>query len=158
MNSMYSIQRNSNVENADKEDIVKELYTTDNDTVNHCSQVAKLPQHVSNVNLLYSLVQAEAGNQDVDGCRLVADVVLNRMASEKFPSDMESVIYSPGQFSVVRNGSLEKAQGEISEKVIQAVDMELSGTKLNNDVLYFNNKPNGGWKYGGHYFKQVQKM
>lgn len=108
---------------------------------------------VNDKQLLYSLVQAEAGNQDVDGCRLVADVVLNRMASEKFPSDMESVIYSPGQFSVVRNGALKKAQGEISQKVIQAVDMELSGKQLNNDVLYFNNRPNGGWQYGGHYFK-----
>ena len=105
------------------------------------------------LQLLYSLVQAEAGNQDVDGCRLVADVVLNRMASEKFPNDLESVIYSPGQFSVVKNGALKKAQGEISQKVIQAVDMELSGKQLNNDVLYFNNKPNGGWQYGGHYFK-----
>ena len=106
------------------------------------------------LQLLYSLVQAEAGNQDVNGCRLVADVVLNRMASEKFPSDMESVIYSPGQFSVVRNGALKKAQGEISEKVIQAVDMELSGKRLNYDVLYFNNSNNGGWKYGAHWFKE----
>lgn len=146
-------QSNDVLDKADKENIVKQLYTTDNDTVNHCSQVAKLPQHVSNVNLLYSLVQAEAGNQDVDGCRLVADVVLNRIDSNKFPNDLESVIYSPGQFSVVRNGALKKAQGEISEKVVQAVDMELSGKRLNNDVLYFNNRPNGGWKYGGHYFK-----
>ena len=120
-------------------------------TVPHA--VSKHANDISEKQLLYSLVQAEAGNQDVDGCRLVADVVLNRMASNKFPSDMEGVIYSPGQFSVVRNGALKKSQGEISEKVIQAVDMELSGTKLNNDVLYFNNKPNGGWKYGDHYFK-----
>ena len=118
---------------------------------NLCSHNDVLPQQ--HMKLLYSLVQAEAGNQDLDGCRLVADVVLNRIDSKKFPNTMEEVIYAPGQFSVVRNGSLEKARGEISEKVIQAVDMELSGKQLNNDVLYFNNRPNGGWKYGGHYFK-----
>lgn len=111
--------------------------------------------NIQNTELLYSLVQAEAGNQDLDGCRLVTDVVLNRIESDKFPNDLESVIYAPGQFSVVRNGALKKAQGKISEKVIQAVDMELANARLNDDVLYFNNRPNGSgcWQYGGHYFK-----
>ena len=103
--------------------------------------------------LLYSLVQAEAGNQDLDGCRLVTDVVLNRIDSGKFPNDLESVVYAPGQFSVVRNGALKKAQGNVSEKVVQAVDMELTGARLNSEVLYFNNTNNGGWKHGGHWFK-----
>ena len=111
----------------------------------------------SNVDtqLLYSLVQAEAGNQDLDGCRLVADVVLNRIDSSKFPNDLESVVYAPGQFSVVRNGALKKAQGEISPKVVQAVDMELTQARLNYNVLYFNNRPNGSgcWQYGGHWFR-----
>lgn len=113
------------------------------------------PNHIQNTELLYSLVQAEAGNQDLDGCRLVADVVLNRIESDKFPNDLESVIYAPGQFSVVRNGALKKAQGNISEKVVQAVNMELANARLNDDILYFNNRPNGSgcWQYGGHYFK-----
>ena len=113
------------------------------------------PNYIQNTELLYSLVQAEAGNQDLDGCRLVADVVLNRIESDKFPNDLESVVYAPGQFSVVRNGALKKAQGNISEKVVQAVDMELANARLNDDVLYFNNRPNGSgcWQYGGHYFK-----
>ena len=117
----------------------------------YSSSHKSLPQQHN--SLLYSLVQAEAGNQDLDGCRLVADVVLNRIDSEKFPNTMEEVIYAPGQFSVIKNGAFKKAQGEISEKVVQAVDMELSGKRLNYDVLYFNNSNNGGWKYGGHYFK-----
>lgn len=104
-----------------------------------------------NKDLLYSLVQAEAGNQDLDGCRLVADVVLNRVTHSKFPNDIEAVIYAPGQFSVVKNGRM--AAAKPSDKVIKAVDMELSGERLNTDVLYFNNSNNGGWKYGDHYFK-----
>lgn len=104
-------------------------------------------------NLLYSLVQAEAGNQDLKGCRLVADVVLNRVDDPRFPSTIEEVVYAPGQFSVVRNGALKKSQGEISEKVVQAVDMELNSDRLDTDILYFNNSNNGGWKYGGHWFK-----
>lgn len=58
----------------------------------------------NNKYLLYSLVQAEAGNQDLDGCRLVADVVLNRIDSDSFPNELEDVIYAPGQFSVVKIG------------------------------------------------------
>jgi spore germination cell wall hydrolase CwlJ-like protein len=132
------------MDNADSENIVVK---PDDYSSSHKS----LPQQHN--SLLYSLVQAEAGNQDLDGCRLVADVVLNRIDSEKFPNTMEEVIYAPGQFSVIKNGAFKKAQGEISEKVVQAVDMELSGKRLNYDVLYFNNSNNGGWKYGGHYFK-----
>ena len=137
-------QSNDVLDKADSENIVVK---PDDYSSSHKS----LPQQHN--SLLYSLVQAEAGNQDLDGCRLVADVVLNRIDSEKFPNTMEEVIYAPGQFSVIKNGALKKAQGEISEKVVQAVDMELSGKRLNYDVLYFNNKPNGGWQYGGHYFK-----
>lgn len=39
----------------------------------------------SEMAMLAQLVQAEAGNQDLTGKRLVADVVLNRVDSERFP-------------------------------------------------------------------------
>ena len=122
---------------------------------NECAARTTIDRSNVDTQLLYSLVQAEAGNQDLDGCRLVADVVLNRIDSSKFPNDLESVVYAPGQFSVVRNGALKKAQGEISPKVVQAVDMELTQARLNYNVLYFNNRPNGSgcWQYGGHWFR-----
>ena len=140
-------QKKEKLNNGNKADSENIVVKPDDYSSSHKS----LPQQHN--SLLYSLVQAEAGNQDLDGCRLVADVVLNRIDSEKFPNTMEEVIYAPGQFSVIKNGAFKKAQGEISEKVVQAVDMELSGKRLNYDVLYFNNSNNGGWKYGGHYFK-----
>lgn len=140
-------QKKEKLNNGNKADSENIVVKPDDYSSSHKS----LPQQHN--SLLYSLVQAEAGNQDLDGCRLVADVVLNRIDSEKFPNTMEEVIYAPGQFSVIKNGAFKKAQGEISEKVVQAVDMELSGKRLNYDVLYFNNSNNGGWQYGGHYFK-----
>lgn len=114
---------------------------------------AKTVWKQNNKELLYSLVQAEAGNQDLDGCRLVTDVVINRINSDKFPNNLEDVIYAPGQFSVVKNGALKKAQGNVSAKVIKAVDMELSQGRLNTDILYFNNSNIGGFKYGDHWFR-----
>lgn len=107
----------------------------------------------STTELLYALVQAEAGNQGLDGCRLVADVVLNRVADPQFPNTIEDVIYAPGQFSVVHNGALSKAHGNASQNVKEAVDMELSQDRLNTSYLYFNNSDNGGIKYGDHWFK-----
>lgn len=98
-------------------------------------------------------MQAEAGNQDLDGCRLVADVVLNRVADPQFPNTIEQVIYAPGQFSVVHNGALAKAKGNVSQNVKAAVDMELSQARLSTEYLYFNNSDNGGTKYGDHWFK-----
>ena len=116
---------------------------------------AKTVEKTPTVHLLYSTVQAEAGNQDLMGQQLVADVILNRVEDPRFPSTIEEVIYSPGQFSVVRNGALKKAQGNISPQVVQAVNTELTNERLNTDVLYFNNRPNGSgcWQYGGHWFK-----
>ncbi len=98
-------------------------------------------------------MQAEAGNQDLDGCRLVADVVLNRVADPQFPNTIEEVIYAPGQFSVVHNGALAKSKGNISQNVKAAVDMELNNDRLSTEYLYFNNSDNGGTKHGDHWFK-----
>ena len=105
-------------------------------------------------DLLVAAVQAEAGNQDERGIRLVTDVILNRVASSKFPNTVEGVVYAPGQFSVVYNGGLTKAKQNLSNDVKAIVESEMSReNRLNTDILYFNNSDNGGWKYGGHWFK-----
>ena len=104
--------------------------------------------------LLVAAVQAEAGNQDEQGIRLVTDVILNRVASSKFPNTVEGVVLAPGQFSVVHNGSLNKAKKNLSNDIKAIVESEVSSMdRLNTDILYFNNSDNGGWKYGGHWFK-----
>jgi uncharacterized protein YgiM (DUF1202 family) len=60
------------------------------------------------LKLLACLVHAEAGNQSYEGRLAVANIVLNRVKSGKFPDTIKSVIYSPGQFSVASSGSLSK--------------------------------------------------
>lgn len=103
------------------------------------------------IDLLYSVVQAEAGNQDIQGQQLVTDVILNRLDDPRFPNTIEDVVYAPGQFSVVRNGKL--AYAVATDQVKAAVNAELDGEQVNDDILYFNNSDNGGWKYGDHWFK-----
>ena len=74
----------------------------------------------SEMALIAQLVQAEAGNQDLKGKRLVADVVLNRVDSEKFPNTIEEVIFQkePVQFSVTVSGAFERAGGGCIGRVL----------------------------------------
>jgi uncharacterized protein YgiM (DUF1202 family) len=60
------------------------------------------------LELLACLVHSEAGTQSYEGKLAVANVVLNRMKSSKYPDTIKAVIYQSGQFSVARSGSLEK--------------------------------------------------
>lgn len=108
--------------------------------------------------ILAQLIQAEAGNQDLTGKRFVADVVLNRVDSERFPNTIEEVIFqkNPVQFGVTVDGAFEKAESEISEECFEAVRMEWEReTRLDKEVLYFNTVHENGknpFKHGDHWF------
>lgn len=109
------------------------------------------------VRLLAALIHAEAGNQDLTGRRLVADVVLNRVADPAFPSNIVDVIYDPGQFAVVTNGELEKAlAGGTTELDLQAAREEMVD-QLDWDIIGFNCGTflpylTPAYQYGDHFF------
>lgn len=108
------------------------------------------------MELIAQLVQAEAGNQSLEGKRLVVDVVLNRVADPRFPDTVEEVIFQPGQFSVVNNGAFDKAAWNMTEEDFAAVAIEYE-MHTNEEVLYFNNCSNvygdgEPFKVGGHWF------
>lgn len=108
--------------------------------------------------MVAQLVQAEVGNQDLTGKRIVADVVLNRVDSEKFPNTIEEVIFqkNPVQFGVTVDEAFEKAKSEVSEECFEAVRMEWEReTRLDKEVLYFNTVHENGknpFKHGDHWF------
>lgn len=111
---------------------------------------------IHDVELLAQLIQAEAGNQDLHGMRLVADVVLNRVDDDRWPDTIEEVIYQKGQFSVVANGMFKKAANEISEEAYLAAEMEWN-ERLDDGIVFFNSGKSClhgelGWKYGDHWF------
>lgn len=112
----------------------------------------------SEMAMLAQLVQAEAGNQDLTGKRFVADVVLNRVDSERFPNTIEEVIFqkNPVQFGVTMDGAFEKAESEISEECFEAVRMEWKReARVDKEVLYFNTVHENGknpFKHGDHWF------
>ena len=112
-------------------------------------------EHQADLQLLACLVEAEAGNQDLTGKRLVVDVVLNRVADPRFPDTIAEVIYQPGQFGPVNNGTLARAYYTVSEDSFKAVSMELT-EQIDYSVLYFTAGGYGcgepAYKYGDHYF------
>ena len=106
-------------------------------------------------DMLAQIVFAEAGNQDLYGQRLVVDVVLNRMLSDRFKCDtISDVIFARNQFSVVNNGSYYKAAKKVTAQNYLAVYLELYRIS-DKDVLFFCSTGYNGhplYKHGDHYF------
>ncbi len=91
------------------------------------------------LNMLLRIVEAEAGNQDEEGRLLVANVVLNRVESEKFPDTVTEVVLQREngvcQFSPVSNQTI--WQVCISEETEAAVERALQGEDISEGALYF---------------------
>lgn len=91
------------------------------------------------LEVLLRIVEAEAGGEDEEGKLLVANVVLNRVASEDFPDTVTGVVFQQNngvsQFSPVRNGRYWSV--EISEETVTAVERALQGEDISQGALYF---------------------
>lgn len=89
--------------------------------------------------VLCRIVQAEAGCEDMTGKILVANVVLNRVADERFPDTVEEVVFQysgdTAQFSPVASGSYYRVQ--VTDETRQAVDRALLGEDYSEGALYF---------------------
>lgn len=114
------------------------------------------PLTSEDITLIAKTVQAEAGNQDIEGKRLVAAVVLNRVDSEVFPDTVEEVLSQKGQFVTYR--SLSKTSPTIYD--MMAVQMELN-ERSNREVMFFRTKRYGTgeplMKVGDHYFSGLRR-
>lgn len=109
------------------------------------------------LELLAAVVEAEAGNQDLTGKRLVVDVVLNRVDSPLFPDTITEVIEQPGQFTTAVNGAIEDAGWNMKESDYKAVMLEVTGERLDSEILYFtaggyNKCCTPAYIHGDHYF------
>ena len=111
----------------------------------------------SDLDLLAALVWAEAGDQDFIGMRIVADCVCNRASDRhpEWPSSISSVIYQPGQFSVVANGRLDQGFYNATPDCYEAARLALSGDLYDPNVIYFSmyTCANGvfAYQHGDHY-------
>ncbi|MDF2485753.1 MAG: hypothetical protein K0R46_1921 [Herbinix sp.] len=121
------------------------------------------------LRLLACLVHSEAGTQSYEGKLAVANVVLNRVNSSKYPDTIKDVIYQSGQFSVAKSGSLSKQlanydnySSSSQQLSIKAAKAALEGANNIGSRLYFHSyraavkkgyeKKNNCVKLGDHLF------
>ena len=89
-------------------------------------------------NTLLRIVQAEAGVCDEKGKILVANVIINRVRSPRFPNTIRGVVYQANQFSPVSNGSINRVR--VTQETIDCVDRALAGEDYSQGALFFMNR------------------
>ena len=119
------------------------------------------------LNVLLKIVEAEAGGEDITGKMLVANVILNRVNSSRFPDTVTEVVYQQhhgrAQFSPTVDGRLDSVT--VSSETVDAVERVLNGEDSSNGALYFRSiRSNGGWhdralkriiEHGNHIFYTI---
>ncbi len=90
-------------------------------------QLASFQANGNEVTLLAALIQAEGGNQPYDGQVAIGAVVMNRVKSGGYPNSIAEVIYAPGQFGVVSNGSIARYLGGPKASCVQAAQEAING-------------------------------
>ncbi len=100
---------------------------------------AKISLSSSEQKVLEKIVEAEAGDQDIKGRMLVANVVMNRVKNKQFPNDVKGVVYEHSgscyQFSTVMSGYIDKVK--VSKTTKEAVKRVIKGEDYSKGALYF---------------------
>ena len=89
----------------------------------------------TNLYWLSRIINAESGNQILEGKIGVGNVVMNRVRDPKFPNNIYDVLYQKNQFSPASSGSIKKTPNE--ESVI-AAKLVLDGAEVVPTALFFN--------------------
>lgn len=84
--------------------------------------------------LLARLADAEAGDQPYPARVAVAAVALNRVGTSTFPSTLSGVIFQPGAFHSVSNGSIFRHPSDLAR---QAAQDAMNGWDPSYGSLYF---------------------
>ncbi len=89
--------------------------------------------------VLLKIVEAEAGGEDSTGRMLVANVIMNRVRSTRFPNSITDVVYQrcggKAQFSPVTDGRIDSVR--VSPETVEAVARAVNGEDASGGALYF---------------------
>lgn len=158
---------------ADKESMVMGIAsrTSSGQRVVDCNELQRNSKYQlteKELEVLLRIVEAEAGCEDEEGKLLVANVILNRLNSPKFPDSITEIVFQRengvAQFSPVYDGSY--ACAEVSEETVKAVGRALKGEDISDGAMYFaarkyaeddrmrwfDEKLTLLFRYGGHEF------
>ena len=107
------------------------------------------------LKLLANIIYCEAGSESYVGKVAVGNVIMNRVKSASQPNTITEVVYAKGQFSPVRNGSLQRAlsSDKADAACYQAAIEALAGAQPVGGKLFFRrNNGRSGQVIGNHVF------
>ena len=107
------------------------------------------------LKLLANIIYCEAGSESYVGKVAVGNVIMNRVKSASQPKTITEVVYAKGQFSPVRNGSLQRAlsSDKADAACYQAAIEALAGAQPVGGKLFFRrNNGRSGQVIGHHVF------
>ncbi len=126
-------------------------YTTAKEILKAMEDDAKPKYTEEDLDLLARIINAEAGCSWIPDWvqQMVGSVVLNRVNSSLFPNTIRDVIYQPGQYGPVWNGSINKKP---SQRVINNARYILeNGSVCPSNVTGQNGIITGGGLYTSYY-------
>ena len=108
------------------------------------------------IELIALVTMAEAEGESEYGKRLVIDTILNRVDHDKFPDNVEDVIYQKGQFSSMWNGRVDRCY--VDDYICDLVRDELED-RTNEETIFFTAGKYGKYgepmfSEGNHYFSR----
>ena len=84
---------------------------------------------------LSRIINAESGNQSLEGKIAVGNVVMNRLNNPRFPDTIYEVLFQKNQFTPAASGSIYR---EPNEESVAAAKMVMDGAQVMPTALFFN--------------------
>lgn len=91
-------------------------------------------EHEQELDLISRVISSEAGNQPLKGKLAVGNVIMNRVASERFPNSVYDVLYARNQFTIVHHAIFQRDPN--AESVI-AAKLALEGANVVPGAVYY---------------------
>jgi N-acetylmuramoyl-L-alanine amidase len=98
--------------------------------------------NADDVYWLSRIINAESGNQSLEGKLGVGNVILNRVNSASFPNTIYGVIFQRSQFTPASNGAINKTPNQES---IIAAKLCLDGAVVLPSAMWFNSASSSSW-------------
>ncbi len=82
------------------------------------------------IDLMARVVMSEASILPFDGKQAIAQTIINRVRSDKFPNTVSGVVYQPNQYSTSDNG-------DVTTECYEAIQAAIDNRPFPDDLFYF---------------------
>ncbi len=141
-----------------EETIEKNLKTSVRTSVNNIEDAGGVQLlNLTDYTALVRIVEAEATGEDLIGKVLIANVVMNRVDSKRFPNSIYDVVHQKldgrAQFSPIDDGRYYSVA--VTDSTIEAVELALAGQDYSDGALFFVAKSIASEKAGSWFDRHL---